>query len=228
MTAAKPEYQFPKADPQLRDLLDRHGTQVAQNLNCHVIAKVESFNKSKNTITASCSFKRQYSDGTIVEFPKFTDIPVITLCGGKSFLSMPIQQGDWCLLLFCDRDIDSWWYSGEVREPNSPRYHSLADGIALVGLKPATDCFELSTVCSLNGADKTVSLKNDRGELTMSAAGKAKIKNDTQSLKTILDSILTALASPTAGVDPGTHLFLPTIAIALNNAKSQLALLMED
>jgi hypothetical protein len=80
----------------------------------------------------------------------------------------------------------------------------------------------------LNGADKATAIRNDHSEMSLSSEGKAKIKNDTQSLKTILDSILTALASPTAGVDPGTHLFLPNIGMALNNAKTQLAILMED
>ena len=220
------DYQFPKATPQLRDLLDMYGKQVSQNLNCHLIAQVESFDKMKNTITASCALKRLYSDGTIAEFPKFTDVPIITLFGGNSFLSFPVKKGDWCLLLFCDRDIDSWWYSGEVREPNSPRYHALSDAVALVGLRPATEVLALTDdAATLHAGDVPLVLKNDNGQIKISTDGKSSISNSITSLKTVLDSLMTALT--TLAVDPGSHIILPTTATAINNAKAQLALLME-
>lgn len=219
------ETQFPKATPQLRDLLDRFGSQVSRNLNCHIIGRIEKFDKTKNTIEASCGLKRQYSDGTIVEFPKFIDVPVLTLTGGDSFLTLPIKAGDWCLLLFCDRDIDSWWYSGEVREPNSPRHHSLSDAVALVGLRPATEALPLlDDQAILNGGTSGVGIKNNYGQVTIDTAGKTTIANQAASLKTILDNLLTALS--TLAVDPGSHVILPTTSTAILQAKTQLALLM--
>jgi len=166
--------QFPKAQPQLRDLLDKVKADVKKELNCHLIAKVESFDKAKNTIKASSAMKRKFSNGDEVEFPVFTDVPVVTLSGGGAFLSMPIKAGDWCLLLFNDRDIDSWWYSGTVTVPNSPRLHSLSDGIALVGIAPATAPFELK--------DDAVTLNMDTFML--------RLKNDNKNLKTLVDSLI--------------------------------------
>jgi hypothetical protein len=169
------ENNLPKAQPQLRDLLDKVKSDVKKELNCHLVAQVESFDKAKNTITARASIKRAYSNGTEVEFPLFTDVPVMTLSGGGAFISMPITKGDWCLLMFNDRDIDSWWYSGTVAVPNSPRLHSLSDAIALVGLTPATEAFAL--------VDDAVLM--DAGE------HKFNIKNDVKNLKTLLDKLIT-------------------------------------
>jgi hypothetical protein len=140
---------------------------------------VESFDKKKNTIKASSAIKRRYSDGTEVEFPLFTDVPVVTPSGGGAFLSFPISQGDWCLLLFNDRDMDSWWYSGEVKFPNSPRYHSLSDGIAIVGIRPASDAFALH--------DDAVTLGLDANLL--------RVMNQNKNLKVLIDSLFTLLSN---------------------------------
>jgi hypothetical protein len=168
------DLQFPKATPSTRDMLDRVKQDSARELNCHLVCRVESFDKDKNTITASAATKRKYSDGSEVDFPLFVDVPALTLSGGGAFLSFPIKAGDWCLLLFNDRDIDSWWYSGEVKAPNTPRYHSLSDGIAFVGVRPASDPFALT--------DDAVTL--DAG------AELVRIKNENQNLKLLMDDLI--------------------------------------
>jgi hypothetical protein len=48
---------------------------------------------------------------------------------------MPIQSGDTCLVLFCDRDLDNWFESGQITTLNSNRVHDLSDGVALVGIR---------------------------------------------------------------------------------------------
>jgi hypothetical protein len=157
---------FPKATPSTRDMLDRVKQDCSREMNCHLVCRVESFDDAKNTITASAAMKRRFTDGTEVEFPVFTDVPVLTLSGGGAFLSFPIKAGDWCLLLFNDRDIDSWWYSGQVTYPNSPRHHSLSDGIAFVGLRPASDPFALVTdAVQLHAKAELIRIKNDQKNL---------------------------------------------------------------
>lgn len=220
------DFQFSKADPQLRDLFDSFGRQVSQNLNCHIVGQVESFDKNKNTITASVAFKKQFSDGTIAEFPLFADVPIITLSGGSSFLSMPIKKGDWCLLLFCDRDIDNWWYSGEKSTPNTPRLHSFSDAIALVGLKPANEAFELSdTQVTLNASDLPLSLKNDNAELKIGSSGKTKLSNANADFKTILVSIIDEIKN--LNIDPATYKVLAPNLVTLELVKTKIGLLLE-
>ena len=50
-------------------------------------------------------------------------------------VSFEINEGDACLVVFADRDIDSWFETGEAEVPPSGRMHSLSDGFAFVGFK---------------------------------------------------------------------------------------------
>ena len=47
-----------------------------------------------------------------------------------------VHEGDACLVVFADRDIDAWFESGETEVPPSGRMHSLSDGFAFVGFRP--------------------------------------------------------------------------------------------
>ena len=46
-----------------------------------------------------------------------------------------VNEGDACLVIFADCDIDAWFESGEAELPESNRMHSLSDGFAFVGFK---------------------------------------------------------------------------------------------
>ncbi len=62
-------------------------------------------------------------------------LPVLR--GVPVFLPVPfeIREGDACLVVFADHDIDAWLDSGEDGEPASGRTHSLSDGFAFIGFK---------------------------------------------------------------------------------------------
>ena len=61
--------------------------------------------------------------------PLLRDVPV--------FMPVPfeVNEGDACLVIFADCDIDAWFESGEAEVPESNRMHSLSDGFAFVGFK---------------------------------------------------------------------------------------------
>ncbi len=80
--------------------------------------------------------------------PLLTNVPVFM---PASSASVTISEGDYCLVIFADHDIDAWFAS---ENPNSPpgsspsgnrppgtisplssRMHSLSDGFAFVGFK---------------------------------------------------------------------------------------------
>ncbi len=78
--------------------------------------------------------------------PLLTDVPVFTPASSASSSSSTISEGDYCLVIFADHDIDAWFGSeyshnapgyrppGTV-SPLSSRTHSLSDGFAFVGFK---------------------------------------------------------------------------------------------
>lgn len=80
-------------------------------------------------------------DGTrqLQNYPTLVMCPVITLFGGVDFLSLPIKPGDNCVVLFNDRELDNWLYSGDGQAPTTPRLHDLSDGIAIVGIRSLTN-----------------------------------------------------------------------------------------
>ena len=55
--------------------------------------------------------------------------------GGGYCLTLPIQPGDDCLVVFGDNCMDAWWQSGGVQNQVEKRRHDLSDGFAIVGFR---------------------------------------------------------------------------------------------
>lgn len=164
------DLQFPRASPTTADMLNRVKYDVSREINCHLICKIESIDAAKNTITCSSAFKRRMSDDTELEYPLFVDVPLFIMTGGGAHFLIPPKVGDWCLLCFNDRDIDNWWYSGEVRTPASPRAHSLSDGIALVGVRPQSNPLNIVLdAVTLDALDLPIKFKNQDCEIAINA-----------------------------------------------------------
>lgn len=130
--------------PDLSEILREHGEQFAALVNCIQIVKIETIDRTAGTVTAQIQLRRLAADGTSTEYPVLVDCPYIVLQGGGAYLDMPIAPGDFGLAFFNDRDIDTWWTSGGVSDPNTRRKHSFSDAIVLVGLSPSTKVLDSS------------------------------------------------------------------------------------
>lgn len=119
--------------PTLRDLLDKFSTEIFTNLNCMLVGKINSFDKTKKTAEIQIMIKHLTSSG-VSAYPVLVDCPVFTLQGGGAQLKMPIAAGDSCLVFFCDHNIDAWFASGASVLANDSRAHDLSDGFAFVGV----------------------------------------------------------------------------------------------
>jgi hypothetical protein len=127
----------------LADLFMAFKKEVFGSLNCHHVGIVQSFNAEEQTCQATIAYKKTcYKDTEsgvqeeyYVDYPILIDAPAIVLSGGGANLTFPISQGDECLCIFNDRDIDYWFASGQVKENETMRMHSYTDGFILVGMK---------------------------------------------------------------------------------------------
>lgn len=212
------------SDPSLKDLIDLSKKDIFLTLNCHALATVQSVDFDDKTISATINYQKTYFEKdedtgayvpVLVDYPNLIDVPFIILGGGQSGISFPIAKGDECLILFNDRDIDNW-FAGATNGPvASPRLHSLADGIALVG-------FNFSAMI-----DPTrVTMYNGSAGVAVSAS-LIKIFNATTTLNTILQDILTQLETlANSPAVPGIPLN-PGVATALATLGTQLGLLLE-
>lgn len=177
----------------IADLLKLLKKEIFFDLNCHHLATIESFDSDMQTVTATVNYTKTFFEPDEqglyqpiqISYPLMVDVPVIVLGGGGARLTFPIAQGDQCLVLFNDRNIDNWFQSGQVGPVANSRAHSFADGFALIGPNSKAsliaDYDAIRTVLRNGNAGVGVSLE------------KIKIFNEITTLNTLLQSILSQL-----------------------------------
>ena len=113
---------------------------IFESLHCALPGKVISFDAESQTAVirpavkhrlVSSRAERSGVEGSplSISFPLLRDVPVFMP------VSFEVHEGDACLVIFADRDIDAWFESGETEVPPSGRMHSLSDGFAFVGFR---------------------------------------------------------------------------------------------
>lgn len=127
-----------RTNADLSDVLDELKSNILKSINCVQIGEIQSFDNSNQTATIKLSIKKIQKinkDGSrvIKERPLLLECPVFVLQGGSAYISMPIENGDTCIVLFNDRDIDNWFIGGSSY-PNTLRLHDMSDAFALVGI----------------------------------------------------------------------------------------------
>jgi len=126
--------------PDLDDLLAESRNVVFSNFNCVQVGELQKVNDDQ-TVEIKIQFLRRISEEKTEKYPLLVDCPYVVISGGGSFLDMPIKKGDYCIVLFNDRNIDDWWDTANVAVPSDTRKHSISDGFALVGINPKTKAF---------------------------------------------------------------------------------------
>lgn len=193
-------------------LLAAHKADIFATFHCIKIGKIEKVTPSEQTAEVSLTMRRAALDGTSTEYPLLVDVPYFVLQGGGAYIDMPITAGDYCLVLFSDRDIDIWWSTANVADPATTRKHDLSDGIAIVGLNPATAPLEMQeTAAGINAGDKKLYFKNASQTL---AALVVELMDDLLALKT-------------AG-SPANHVLDPSSTASFNALKTKFQALLED
>ncbi len=135
-------------------LTERLATPVAQwtqalaafgrRLRVALPATVVSFDPVKQTVVVQPAInesERVSAELATIRLPQLVDVPVVFPRAGGFALTLPIQAGDECLVVFADACMDAWWQSGaplkngqiETQNEIKRRRHALADGIAIFG-----------------------------------------------------------------------------------------------
>lgn len=151
------------APPSLTDVLNQTKRNLSTGINCINIGIIQSFDIETQSATIQLALRRVtavYPDGTrtVETRPLLKSCPCFVLCGGSSYLTMPITEGDECLVLFNDRELDQWYANGGVQTPIGYRVHSSSDAFALVGIKSLqnsiADYLANGVRLALNGEDR--------------------------------------------------------------------------
>lgn len=131
------------SDPQTTDVLKAFKRDLMLNFNCHHLGTVQSFDPEFQTAKVTINYKKAFY--TIDErgryLPKLVDYPVIVAApaifvgGGGYALTFPVDEGDECLVLFNDRNIDNWFAGSSNSAPATQELHAFGDALIIVGLR---------------------------------------------------------------------------------------------
>ena len=122
--------------PDMGQIIKSSGLAMASELNCMRIGIVQEFYPQDLTVQVQIAGKRTIGlnpDGTqrVREYaPIYAKV-----CYCNPFITYPIKKGDECVLLFSDREIESWFINGDVNPEGYTRMHDLTDAVALFGIR---------------------------------------------------------------------------------------------
>ncbi|WP_414675081.1 Gp138 family membrane-puncturing spike protein [Luteibacter sp.] len=137
--------------------------EASKRLRVALPGVIVSFNPEAQTATVQPLIRQVMIDGTTQNLPVLQDVPVAFPRGGGFVLTFPVSEGDECQLVFNDRCIDGWWFSGNPSEPLDYRIHDLSDATAQVGISSQPKVipgFEMGAV-ALRKLDGSAYLKID-------------------------------------------------------------------
>lgn len=130
----------PNNNKSLLNLFEEAIVTVFKSLHCIKVGEIQSFNSQNQTVSVKILHKKINEFNTqereLSDYSLLSEVPLVVLGGGGTYITHPIRPGDQCLLLFNDYELDGWWTSGEGRASEFPRRHDLSDAIAIVGLNP--------------------------------------------------------------------------------------------
>ncbi len=153
---------MPKLNERTQDpveLQQRFRDVISAGLRVAAPGIVQSVDHGKQTCTVQLAIRERLNfNGSLewVEIPLLLDVPFFVYSGGGYCLTLPVQPGNECLVIFGDNCIDAWWQSGGVQNQIERRRHDLSDGFAIVGFRSQPNVVQ-------NYSPNTLQLRNAAG-----------------------------------------------------------------
>ena len=124
--------QMAKGD--ITNLLQANNNNLALNFNCVRIGIVQEFYPTNLTALVKIASKRVLKINANGTQTVRDYAPIIAkVCYSSPYETHPLKAGDEVVLLFNDREIETWFINGQANAQNHERMHDLTDAIALVG-----------------------------------------------------------------------------------------------
>lgn len=132
----------------LTQTLQSAGEKNALQINVMRIGVIQEFYPDNLTAQVKLVDKKLVGlnpDGSQVlkEYP-----PVYAkVCYCNPFATFPLRKGMECILLFNDRELETWFINGGSNIQAYPRMHDLTDAIAIVGIRSLPMMIRILTDC---------------------------------------------------------------------------------
>ena len=191
------KFNYMTATPDLGAVLKYTNNSILQKLNCIKPAIVQSFDAEDLTVNVQIAEKKIIGinkDGT----NKVADYPEIKakICYACPFITYPIKKGQECLLLFSDREIESWFITGQAQTPSYTRMHSITDAFAIFGIRSIPQMIQIMSNClnlfygngNIAIKENQTDIKNDK--ININTTTTIKLYNDSTTLLTLLNGLI--------------------------------------
>ncbi len=122
--------------PNLSQLLEEVIIAAAQDIRCAIPGVVTEVDMTSNRVSVQPGVSM-----TGKSDPVIPDVPLLQTVMGKVRFTMPVASGDHVLVVFGDRNLDSWISGGggTARGTDDPRTHDLSDALAIpLSITPPT------------------------------------------------------------------------------------------
>ena len=142
------KFQSMALPADLTQTISAAGTKTAMDINCMRIGVVQEFYPENLTAQIKLVDKKLMGlnpDGSQIleEYP-----PIYAkVCYCNPFCTFPLTQGMECILLFNDRELETWFINGGSNIQSYPRMHDLTDAIAIVGIRSLPQMIQILTDC---------------------------------------------------------------------------------
>ena len=134
--------------PDLFQTINSATNKAAQDFNAVKIGIIEEF--YPETLTAKVKLASKKLVGLNVDGSQvLRDYPPIfaKICYCTPFATFPLTAGMECVLLFSDREIETWYINGGQNSEKYPRMHDMTDAIAIVGIRSLPQMIQILTDC---------------------------------------------------------------------------------
>lgn len=119
------------------ELYRQMGDNWSAKLRCAIPGIIDSFDETTQTATVQPAIRERIRDlnGEVSwrKLPLLVDVPIVLPRAGGFVLTLPVQQGDECLVVFGDMCIDAWFSNGDIQNQIEKRRHDLSDAFAILG-----------------------------------------------------------------------------------------------
>lgn len=153
---------------EFKDAIKEWIRKGGENIHVSMIGKIESYNPQTNRASITPVGTMTCPDWQELPYPTIHNVPIQYPCGngGKSGCTFPIKQGDTCIIIFADHQIENF-LSGE--KSDDMRNHSMNDAYAIPTLfsdsvptlksNPNDVCmFNNGSLVVLNSSSMTINL----------------------------------------------------------------------
>lgn len=178
---------------------------------------VKEYDPTTNKATIQPALNKAYETGPM-EMPLMENVPIMFQAGANFAINFPIKEGDYVLLVFCERSIDLWKSVGGQVTPDDPRKFHLSDAVAIPGLMPFAGFTSTNNnedfIISFAGSEIRIKAN---GDIQIKTASKIAIGSQAVELLQQISDTLAGIAAITVTVPPGTE---PPAPFPIDNAST--------